>query len=202
MTQQYFLEEINTDLTTLVAAEWLKRMRPISNRKRPTMEIEQRNKLTAIVLDIKDKIKDEEYKRFMDILGKKEPEPNLKNIRLVKLYFQHYEVHDRNEHLTSQETDHLLSYDSDCDCDEHFTRERLTCAIKTQLLEVYGNQNDSSCSTFEKDWSNGRIHFGTLRIFIDAVKNIDEHITADNRNDQLFFSDACWIHPLKYTVMD
>jgi len=163
------------------------------------MEIEQRNKLTAIVLDIKDKIKDEEYKRFMDILGKKEPEPNLKNIRLVKLYFQHYEVHDRNEHLTWRETEHL---ENDSDCDEHFTHERLTCAIKTQLLEVYGNQNDSSCSTFEKDWSNGRIHFGALRNFIDAVKNIDEHITADNRDDQLFFTDTCWIHPLKYTVMD
>ena len=147
------------------------------------MEIEQRNKLTAIVLDIKDKIKDEEYKQFMDILGKKEPEPNLENIRLVKLYLKHYKGNDRNEHLTDGELDHLLYYDMHSDCDEHFTRERLTCAIKTQLLEVYGNQNESFwpiMRTFEKDWSNGRIHFGTLRVFIAAVKNINEHITADN----------------------
>ena len=44
------------------------------------MEIEQRNKLAAIMFDIKHKIKDGEYKEFMDILGKKEVEPNIENI--------------------------------------------------------------------------------------------------------------------------
>ena len=53
------------------------------------MDVEQRNKLASIMFDIKHKIKDGEYKQFMDILGKKEPEPDLENIRMVLEDIQH-----------------------------------------------------------------------------------------------------------------
>jgi len=169
------------------------------------MEIEQRNKLAAIMFDIKHKIKDGEYKQFMDILGKKEPEPDLENIRLVKIYFQHYEVHERHLHLTDCEIGTLEENECDCCSRDRFTRERLTCTVKTRILEVYGKGNESR-NNQEEDFSNGRIHTWSLNHFIKAIKrykNIeDEDITEVNHYGKHWLTDTSWIEPLKYTVMD
>ena len=174
------------------------------------MEIEQRNKLAAIMFDIKHKIKDGEYKEFMDILGKKEAEPDLENIRLVKIYFQHYEVHERHLHLTDCEIDTLDGANCDCCNEPGFTRERLTCTVKTRILEVYGKapttDNLYGKNTIEGDLSKGRIHAWSLTHFIKAIKrykNIeDEDIPEVNHYGKHWLTDTSWIEPLKYTVMD
>ena len=168
------------------------------------MEIEKRNKLATLIFDIKDSIKDEQYKQLMETLGKKEAEPNLENIRLVKLYFIHYEVHERGDHLNDCEIDTLDEAECDC-CRKEFCQERLTSTVKTRILEVYGEGNDSS-NRPESDISNGRIHTWFLNHLIKAVnryKNIDsENITEVNHYRELWLTDKSWIQPLKYTVLD
>jgi hypothetical protein len=175
-------------------------MRPISNRKQPTMEIEQRNELAAIMFDIKDKIKDGEYKQFMDILGKKEPEIDVENIRLVRLYYIHYEYLHPLSILSEEEYD-TLQDDGICE----FKQDRLKRRVKSKIVEVYGKLNDTGVFCREKDLDNSKIHVYQLRHFIKKVKEMNRIEDAESIQDvrpYTCLSDTCWIHPLKYTVMD
>ena len=101
------------------------------------MEIEQRDKIAAIMFDIKHKIKDGEYKEIMDILGKKEPEPNLENIRLVKLHYMDCEYLNVDGLLDEEEQDILYDREGDTDDIYGFKQERLRHNGKTQIVEIW-----------------------------------------------------------------
>jgi len=186
-------------LTTLVAAEWLKRMRPISNRKQPTMEIEQRNELAALMFDIKDKIKDGEYKQFMEILGKKEAEPNLENIRLVKLHYMDCEYLNVDGLLDEEERDTYYNREGDTDDIYGFKQERLRHENKTQIVEIYGKLEENETEgCLAKAMNVSRLHVTQLRTFVQELKYGNSNKTLK----PMRIDPTRWIHPLKYTVMD
>ena len=173
------------------------------NKKRSTMEIEQRNKLAAIMFDIKHKIKDGEYKEFMDILGKKEAEPNLENIRIVKLHYIDCEYLSPFQVLDAQEGEWLLNLGHSNDCDDmfEFKQERLRREVKTQIVEIYGKLEEQfgDCS-ISKAMRNSCLHVTQLKVFISQTDYMkpDQH----EGSQQMTIHDTRWIHPLKYTVMD
>ena len=106
------------------------------------MEIEQRNKLANVMFDIKHKIKDGEFKQFMDILGKKEPELDLENIRMVKLTYLQCTYKDPTEYMDDGE--HVTFVDLRCHSDDmegHLKLNRLKQTMKTKIVEVYGTED-------------------------------------------------------------
>lgn len=162
------------------------------------MEIEQRDKIAAIMFDIKHKIKDGEYKEIMDILGKKEPEPNLENIRLVKLHYIDCEYINVDGLLDEEERDILYDRDGhDIDDIYGFKQERLQHSYnKTQIVEIYGNlsrDDDETVGTLFEAMKNSRLHVNLLETFVYQMKH---------GNSTMRIHINRWIHPLKYTVMD
>ena len=161
------------------------------------MEIEQRNKLAHIMFDIKHKIKDGEYKQFMDILGKKEVEPNIENIRIVKLHYIDCEYLNVHNLLDEDEQDILYDRDGECDDIYGFKQERLTHSYnKTQIVEIYGNlsrEDDETVHTLFQAMKDSRLHVNQLKTFLWQMKH---------GNSTMRIHTYRWIHPLKYTVMD
>ena len=161
------------------------------------MEIEQRDKIAAIMFDIKHKIKDGEYKEIMDILGKKEPEPNLENIRLVKLHYIDCEYINVDGLLDEEERDILYDREGDTDDIYGFKQERLQHSYnKTQIVEIYGNlsrDDDETVGTLFEAMKNSRLHVNLLETFVYQMKH---------GNSTMRIHINRWIHPLKYTVMD
>ena len=168
------------------------------NKKPSTMEIEQRNKLAAIMFDIKHKIKDGEYKEFMDILGKKEVEPNIENIRIVKLHYIDCEYINVDGLLDEEERDILYDRDGhDIDDIYGFKQERLRHSYnKTQIVEIFGNlsfEDDETVDTLFQAMKDSRLHVNQLKTFVYQMKH---------GNSTMRIHAYRWIHPLKYTVMD
>ena len=161
------------------------------------MEIEQRNKIAAIMFDIKHKIKDGEYKEIMDILGKKEPEPNLENIRLVKLHYMDCEYLNVDGLLDEEERDTYYNREGDTDDIYGFKQERLCHSYnKTQIVEIYGNlsrDDDETVGTLFEAMKNSRLHVNLLETFVYQMKH---------GNSTMRIHGYRWIHPLKYTVID
>jgi hypothetical protein len=160
------------------------------------MEIEQRDKIAAIMFDIKHKIKDGEYKEIMDILGKKEPEPNLENIRLVKLHYMDCEYLNVDGLLDEEERDTYYNREGDTDDIYGFKQERLRHKNKTQIVEIYGNlsrDDDETVGTLFEAMKNSRLHVNLLETFVYQMKH---------GNSTMQLHSYRWIHPLKYTVMD
>ena len=163
------------------------------------MEIEQRNKLAAIMFDIKHKIKDGEYKEFMDILGKKEAEPNLENIRIVKLHYIDCEYIDVTRLLDPEEHD-ILHDTCGRDVDDMFgfKQERLRHNNKTQIVEIYGKleANDEPEDSLCKAMRESRLHVTQLRTFVHQV------IHRHSIDRSMRIHPNRWIHAQKYTVID
>ena len=162
------------------------------------MEIEQRNKLAAIMFDIKHKIKDGEYKEFMDILGKKEVEPNIENIRIVKLHYIDCEYINVDGLLDEEERDILYDRDGhDIDDIYGFKQERLRHSYnKTQIVEIFGNlsfEDDETVDTLFQAMKDSRLHVNQLKTFVYQMKH---------GNSTMRIHGYRWIHPLKYTVID
>ena len=164
------------------------------------MEIEQRNKLAALMFDIKHKIKDGEYIQFMEILGKKEAEPNLENIRIVKLHYIDCEYINVDGLLDEEERDILYDRDGhDIDDIYGFKQERLRHNGKTQIVEIYGKLEENETEgCLAKAMRVSRLHVTQLRTFVQELKYGNSNKTLE----PMRIDPTRWIHPQKYTVMD
>ena len=165
------------------------------------MDIEQRNKLANIMFDIKHKIKDGEYKQFMDILGKKEPEPDLENIRMVKLTYLQCTYKDPTEYMDKVELDTfvVLHRNSD-DMRGNLKFSRLDQTMKTKIVEVYGTEDRNEHANPYADLAHSRIHIQSLKAYLKDLKTLRD---ANILNPTPFFllTESRWIYPLKCDIL-
>ena len=157
------------------------------------MDIEQRNKLANIMFDIKHKIKDGEYKQFLDILGKKEPEPDLENIRMVKLTYLQCTYKDPTEYMDDGEHDTFV----DLRCHKF---NRLDQTMKTKIVEVYGTEDRNEHANPYADLAHSRIHIQSLKAYLKDLKTLRD---ANILNPTPFFllTESRWIYPLKCDIL-
>ena len=163
------------------------------------MDIEQRNKLANIMFDIKHKIKDGEYKQFLDILGKKEPEPDLENIRMVKLTYLECTYKDPTEYMDNEEQDYYLRCHSEY-MEGHLKFNRLKQTMKTKIVEVCGTGDPYEYPNTHADLAHSRIHIQSLKAYLKDLKTLRD---ANILNPTPFFllTESRWIYPLKCDIL-
>jgi len=165
------------------------------------MEIEQRDKIAAIMFDIKHKIKDGEYKEIMDILGKKEAEPNLENIRMVKLTYIECTYKDPTEFMDHAEHDTFVEIrcHSD-DMEGNLKFSRLNQTMKTKIVEVYGTEDRNEYEDRYADLGHSRIHIKSLQRLMDRVKTMRD-ANIRNATPYMVLTESMWIYPLKCDIL-
>jgi len=160
------------------------------------MEIEQRDKLAELIFDIKDTIKDGQYKALMETLGKKEVEPDLENMRMVKLQYIDCTHIDAYDYLTECETEMCIRSDEHSDEMGEFKQERIHRVVKTQIVEIHRESDDDWCRLSEA-LEDSRLHLNQLAIFRKNMPHVSRPGSCF-----IYINDKRWIHPLKYTVLD
>ena len=165
------------------------------------MDVEQRNKLASIMFDIKHKIKDGEYKQFMDILGKKEPEPDLENIRMVKLTYLECTYKDPTEYMDNVELDAFMTIRSHCDDMEGNLRfNRLKQTMKTKIVEVYETEDRNQYANTHADLGDGRITIKSLKNYLEYSKTLRD-ANIHNTEPYMILTESRWIYPLKCDIL-
>jgi len=162
------------------------------------MDVEQRNKLASIMFDIKHKIKDGEYKQFMDILGKKEPEPDLENIRMVKLTYLECTYKDPTEYMDDEEHDTFVDHSDHME--GHLKFNRLKHTMKTKIVEVCGIEDGYQYANTHADLGDSRIHIKSLKNYLEYSKTLRD-ANIHNTPPYMILTKSRWIYPLKCDIL-
>ena len=167
------------------------------------MEVHTRNKLAEIMFDIKKDIPEGKYLEFMNILGKKETEPNIEDITMVKLFYTRCQYIHLLNVLDIHEYDHLKFEEMADD----FTLDRMNIKTETKIVEVYGNPQYQGCEiNLSDDLHHSRIHVRSLQTFMTlakGLKNIKEEAVIEH--PYMIIMDEHkhqeWFQPIDYTII-
>ena len=148
-----------------------------------------RNRLAELMFEVKDKVPNGTYLEFMNILGKKEKNPDFKDVQFVKLTYFHHEYLDPVRYLDEDELD----------VDFDFKARRINRTVRTQILELC----DVCQGPIGMSLLKSRMRYKT---FETIAKDIHKQNTCDIDNmcghtNMYILCDDEWITPIKYEII-